>query len=67
MKAKIILRVLAAPFVFFIILIPTSFNIIKRVAMFLRYGGEWINYTKDDKITIEMIYKQLKQQTPPTP
>lgn len=68
MKWKIIntiLRIIALPFVFAIILIKYNAHAIVNVACFLIYGGEWITYAKDDRATIQYIYRELKHQPAP--
>lgn len=56
-----ILRIAASPFVFGIIFTSFTFHAFKRTYLFLLHGGEWVNYTKDDKITMEKIYLKLKE------
>ena len=60
---KIILRIIVSPFVFVIILIPFFIGFINRFWLFLKYGGEWISYGKDDKITMQMIFDELKENS----
>lgn len=49
---KLILRILAFPFVLGIVLVTYNYHAIRNGLLFLRYGGEWITYAKDDRRTI---------------
>lgn len=55
------LIIIAYPFVLALCLITFNYYAIKRSILFLRYGGEFIPYEKDDKITIKKIYDVLKE------
>jgi hypothetical protein len=57
---KIILRILVSPVILLMLMITYLFYSIMRWLSFMRYGGEFINYEKDDHITIKMIYRSLK-------
>ena len=57
-----IIRIIISPFLLCIFLITYIIFAVKRFILFIKYGGEWINYEPDEKITIEMIYEQLKQR-----
>ena len=57
---KYILRLIVSPFVLIISLIPNIYFSFKVFVLFIRYGGEFITYTKSDKVTIYDIYKNLK-------
>jgi hypothetical protein len=61
-KPKLFLRYAASLFVLGLILIAALFNAFRRWIAFLKYGGEWINYEKDEKTTIQDIYNQLKNK-----
>jgi len=58
--AKVLMRLLACPFVFVIGCIPSVFANIIRTIYFIKYGGEWYSYAKDDKPLISDIYNKLK-------
>jgi hypothetical protein len=60
---NIILRIIASPFVFCLFIIIHAWIPIKGTFLFLRYGGEFMAYLKDDKATIAKIYEELKSQT----
>lgn len=63
---KIILRILISPFLFCIILIRYVLASFKHTGLAIRYGGEWINYSKDhEQKTIGDIYKEIKHQRKP--
>ena len=61
-KRRLLLRLLSSPAVLFIILVAHNYFVIKRFIHFLRWGGEYINFEKNEKPTIETIYKLLKEQ-----
>jgi len=54
------IRILIAPIVFVIYVITFSFLCFKGTFLFLKHGGEWITYTKDDKVSMAKIYEKLK-------
>lgn len=54
-----ILRLLVSPFILGLLLVTYNYHVVRRLYLFLRWGGEWINYTKEDKVTIQMIYEHL--------
>ena len=60
---KIIIRILGFPFVLGLIFLSYNIRAFKRAIDFLRYGGEWINYDKNERITIQKIYEELRVQT----
>ena len=57
---KILLRILVAPFIACIILISHLVFALHRIYLFIRYGGEFIGYEPNDKITIKDLYIQLQ-------
>lgn len=59
---KYFLRLLISPAVFILIFVYTCYYTICRTMHFIRFGGEFINYDKDEKVTIQMIYEQLKMK-----
>ncbi len=59
---RYIKRILVLPFVSGILLITYIFHLINRCRLFLLYGGEWMEYYKDDRATINTIYLELKKQ-----
>lgn len=64
MKTKIkniALRIIAYPFILGLILIKYNFHAIINSICFLFYGGEWVTYAKDDKVTMQDIYNELKK------
>lgn len=61
---NIILRIIATPFVFILYAIIHVHITIKGTFLFLRYGGEWLTYMRDDKASISKIYTELKNNLP---
>jgi len=61
---KVIVRIIASPFVFAIQFIWMLFICFRVSYLFIRYGGEWITYdTERTKPTINRIYEELKSQS----
>ena len=62
MKTKnLLLRIIVCPFVLGIMLVKFNYVCLERLIYFLKYGGEWINYTKEDSVTIQKVYELLKE------
>lgn len=57
---NILLRVIALPFIFGMFAVMNVALTVKGTWFFLKYGGEFMTYLKDDKPTIGKIYQQLK-------
>lgn len=58
---KYILRIIAFPFMFSLILISFNYHVIRKALLFLMHGGEWYCYEKNDKHTIGELYHLLKE------
>jgi hypothetical protein len=59
---NIVLRVIALPFIFGMFAVIHVAITVKGTWFFLKYGGEFMAYLKDDKPTIAKIYEQLKNE-----
>jgi len=59
-RRYILLRLIAFPFVFGLLFVWNMYACVKGTILFIRWGGEIINYEKDDKGSIYKIYKELK-------
>jgi ABC-type microcin C transport system duplicated ATPase subunit YejF len=60
---KIFIRSIAAIFIIGMLIITHAVFIIKRVRLFILYGGEFIIHeNKDERITIKHIYEKLKTE-----
>lgn len=57
---KIAARILSFPFVIAMYVIVMNLMVLKGAYLYLRYGGEFLVYMKDDKPSIEKIYESLK-------
>ena len=57
---KIFKRLLTTPFVFGLILISHNWEVLRRIFYFIKYGGEFINYRKNDSKTVLDLYNILK-------
>jgi len=62
MKKRLSLRILVSPFILCIFLITYSIACITHFVGYLKHGGEWITYKKDDPGTIGDIYDELLKQ-----
>lgn len=64
MKNKsILLRILGTPFILGLMLVAGNYHIIRKLTLFLRYGGEWITYERaNERKTIQDIYELLEKQ-----
>lgn len=56
-----ILRLIGFPFILGLILVKYNAHAIINAICFLFYGGEWITYAKEDKVTMLDIYQKLKE------
>lgn len=61
-KYKLALRLFASIPFLAVILISALIGSIRTWIMFIRFGGEYIVYDKDNVATMDKIYNQLKQQ-----
>ncbi len=59
-KRKIILRLIISPFLLCILIICYAVACFKHWILFIKYGGEWLTYKKDDPKRMEAIYEILK-------
>ena len=59
-KRKIILRIIISPFLLAILIITYLFACGRHWILFIKYGGEWLTYKKDDPKRMEAIYEILK-------
>ena len=61
-KRKIVIRLLVSPFILGLLLVTYIYSCFKHFIGFIRFGGEWITYQKDDTKRLEAIFKLLKEQ-----
>lgn len=60
---KIIVRIIASPFVWGIQFVWLNYICLKAVYLFIRYGGEWITYESEHtKPTIAKIFSELTKK-----
>lgn len=64
-KYKIIKRIVVIPFVFGMVLTAHVFYAMKKTFLFTKYGGEFIAYDKEENITIQDVYNEIKSQRKP--
>jgi len=60
---KIVLRLLVSPFILGILFITYTYQCVKHFIGFVRYGGEWVTYEKEQVKVMADIYKVLKDKT----
>lgn len=63
-KRKVVLRLIVSPFVFGILFVTYTHGLLKAFVKFIRWGGEWKTYEKEDPARMLEIYNFLKQNTP---
>ena len=63
---KTILRFIVLPIILVLVLVTYNYWGLIKVIYFIRYGGEWITYHKDDRKTIQELYELLKEKNEPT-
>lgn len=59
--SKVIVRILVSPFIFPLYFIYSIRVWVISCIDFIKYGGEVIQYKKDDRATIAAIYDSLKE------
>lgn len=59
---KFIARLLVSPFIAAMIIITYNLHAMRRVYLFIKYGGEYAEYDKDEHSTIHDIYLEIKNQ-----
>jgi len=64
-KNLLVLRIILSLFVLVILIVPFVWKAFYMTYLFVRYGGEFISYRKDDKDTIFKIYQHLKNNQQP--
>jgi len=55
-------RIIASPFVLGIMLTVGLYYIFERWIAFIRYGGEFINYTKGQPKTVQDVYMMIENE-----
>jgi len=60
MNKNIIIRLILSPLMLSMSLIVFMYKAFYITILFVRYGGEFIAYRKDDKETIFKIYEHIK-------
>lgn len=59
-KRRLIERIMVSPFILGILIVNYTFGCIKHFIGYLRWGGEWITYKKDDPARMKEIFEVLK-------
>ena len=60
-KRRLLIRIIVSPFVLMIIFIAYMFGFIKHFIKYMRWGGEWITYDKNEPENIKEILEMLKK------
>jgi hypothetical protein len=56
------LRIIVVPFIFGIIFVAHMIFVFERTWHFFLYGGEYVNFEKPERESIQEIYNELKVQ-----
>jgi len=59
----IIIRIILLPIAAILHLIPHVMGFTASLILWVRYGGEFTIYQKDERVTISKIYDELKNKT----
>lgn len=59
-KKRFVLRLVVSPLVLGLLLVTYIYQCVKHWIGFIRYGGEWITYQKDDPKRMNDIYYLIK-------
>jgi hypothetical protein len=62
-KKKLLIRIIVSPLILSLLFISYTYQAFSHWFLYLRYGGEWITYKKNDKVSIQGIYNRLKNET----
>jgi hypothetical protein len=62
-KRRIVSRILVSPIILALLIFSYALGCLKHFVKYIRYGGEWVTYTKGDPKTIGDIYELLKEQS----
>jgi hypothetical protein len=60
-KRRIISRLIVSPIILVLLIVSYGIGCIKHFVRFIKYGGEWLSYTKNDAKRMDDIYKFLKE------
>ena len=61
-KNKILPRLIVSPFIFCILMVVYIMAFLKHFLGFIKYGGEWITYSKESPKRMQDIYNILETQ-----
>ena len=61
-KRRLLLRIIVSPLILGLLIITYIHHCLRHFVVYIRYGGEWITYLKNDPKTVQDIYKLLKEQ-----
>jgi len=55
-------RVIVSPIILALIIVGNMYHAVRNFLLFLKYGGEFITHSNNERPSIEAIYSQLKEQ-----
>jgi hypothetical protein len=58
---RLIIRIIASPFLLSLMAVGSALNLVKIGIMFVRYGGEWFQYEREDKILVKQLIIELRE------
>ena len=61
-KKRIVFRIILSPIILTLLIFTYGIGCLKHFIKYIKYGGEWITYAKEDTKRMEDIYKLLKEQ-----
>ena len=62
-KLKLIIRIIASPFVFALLMLSHFTFVIIRTTDFIRFGGEFIHYrSNEERVTIAKILEEINEK-----
>ena len=62
-KLRLIIRIIASPFVFALLMLSHFTFVIIRTTDFIRFGGEFIHYrSNEERVTIAKILEEINEK-----
>ena len=62
-KLRLIIRIIASPFVFALLILSHFTFVIIRTTDFIRFGGEFIHYrSNEERVTIAKILEEINEK-----
>jgi hypothetical protein len=61
-KKNLLARILVSPAILLLLAISYTYGFVKHFIGYIRWGGEWLTFHKDDRKNVDDIYKLLKTE-----